>query len=464
MKDFTKGNIPRLMLSFLVPMLLVNTLQALYMLIDAVWAGQLLGSYGVAIIATGMPVIFLLSSFIAGIVVGAAILAGQAFGSGNHKMLSDIISTSLIGTVAVSLLISIPGIVFCGPLLKLINTPPGLLHGARVFLTLIIAGMTLSALGQWFASMLNATGDSRTPLKILLITLALNAILAPILITGAKLFHPLGIAGSALSTIISNIVGIIICYLVWYNHKLSKIAPLRFKIHLETLRKIIAVGFPLSLQMIIVSSSFMFILSLANKFGQDVTAAFGIGNRVDQFSFLATFAVTAAISAMTAQNIGAGKIERIPEIARWGLIMSLGITLFFSVSVILFPDTITSIFTREPAVMGYARHYLRVAGFSYLALAFLFAYQGVLRGAGDTFGSFIMISCSMIFLRVPLCYILSHYTSLRETGLWVGILISAIAGALAFYLYYKGGRWKVHGSKFAQKEAEQAEPILPELP
>jgi Na+-driven multidrug efflux pump len=189
--------------------------------------------------------------------------------------------------------------------------------------------MTIGALGQWFASMMNAAGDSRTPFFILLSTLILNAVLAPVLITGAHIFPPLGIAGSALSTIISNVVGGIICLIVWRTHRLAEVAPFRFRVHLGTLKKIVGIGFPLSLQMLIVSSSFLFILSLANSFGQNVTAAFGIGSRVDQFAFLATFAVTAAISAMTAQNIGAGKLERIPEITRWGLIFSASIALCY---------------------------------------------------------------------------------------------------------------------------------------
>jgi putative MATE family efflux protein len=446
MKDFTTGSIPKLMVTFLVPLLLSNTLQALYLLIDAIWAGRLLGSSGVAIVATGMPVIFFLSSFMAGIVVGASILAGQAFGSRNREKLSDIISSSAIGTLALSASISIPGVIFSGHLLKLINTPPPLMHGARVFLALIIGGMTLSALVQWFSAIMNATGDSRTPLNILLISLVLNTVLAPVLITGAGIMPPLGIAGSALSTITSNLVAAVICFFVWRRHRLSDIAPFRFCVHGETLRKIAAVGFPLALQMLIVSSSFLFILSLANRFGPDVTAAFGIGSRVDQFAFLATFAVTAAISAMTAQNIGAGRNERIPEIARWGLAISLTIALFFSGTVMLFPDSITALFTREPAITAITRHYFRIAGLSYLALAVLFAYQGVLRGAGDTFGSFLMIAFTMIFLRVPLCYLLSHYTFMRETGLWAGISISSFAGALAFSTYYTSGRWKERGT------------------
>jgi putative MATE family efflux protein len=364
--------------------------------------------------------------------------------------------------MALTFVISALGVVLCAPLLRLINTPEPLFNGTRLFLSIIIGGMFVNALVQWFFAIMNAAGDSKTPFKILVVTVILNAVLAPVLITGAGIFPPLGIAGPALSTICAHFVGAAACFFVWRNHHLSEIAPFRFRVHWETLRKMIMIGFPMALQMLIVSSSFLFILSLANKFGPSVTAAFGIGSRVDQIAFLATFAVTAAVSAMTAQNIGAGKMERIPEILRWGLLLAAGMSCFFAAAVMIFPGAITLLFTNDPSVIAVARNYFYIAGVSYLALAVTFTYQGVLRGAGDTFGSFIMIACSMIFLRVPLCYYLSHNTPLREVGLWVGITVSAIAGAAAFYFYYASGCWKKYGAKAAVPVADAPLP-LPEL-
>lgn len=458
MKDFTTGSIPKLMMKFLVPLLLSNILQALYMLIDAVWAGRLLGPSGVAIVTSAMPVIFLMASLLAGIAIGASILAGQAYGSKNCETLSDIISTSAIGTVILSLVVSVLGIVFCDPLLRLINTPPQLFGGAHIFLAFIIGGIGISSIVQWFSAILNAMGDARTPFKILLISLFVNAVLAPVLITGVGIFPPLGLAGSALSTIIANIVSVIICFFVWRNHKLSKIAPFRFSMHWQILKKIAMVGFPMALQMIIVSASFLFILSLANKFGPNVTAAFGIGSRVDQFAFLAIFAVTMAISMMTAQNIGAGKIERVTDIAKWGILFSLLLAFLFFAAVMIFPDTITMLFTKDAAITLLTRRYFRYIGVSYLALSILFAFQGILRGAGDTITSFIIIAFTMIFLRVPLCYYLSHSTALREVGLWLGISISSFAGAVIFYFYYAGGRWKK--CKHRMQEPCEAETVV----
>jgi Na+-driven multidrug efflux pump len=103
------------MLAFLVPMLLTNTLQAVYMVIDMMWAGRLLGAKGVAVVATGMPVVFFLASLVSGITIGASILAGQAYGSKNHAMLTDIVSSSAIGVVGVSLAVSVAGVFLCGP-------------------------------------------------------------------------------------------------------------------------------------------------------------------------------------------------------------------------------------------------------------------------------------------------------------------------------------------------------------
>lgn len=459
MKDFTTGNIPKTMFKFLIPLLLGNMLQAVYMLIDAIWAGRLLGPAGVAVVATGMPVAFLLSSVVIGIIVGASILAGHAFGAKNRAALTDIVSTSMIGTAGISLAISVAGVIFCGPLLRLINTPASLQHGAHIFLSLIIASMPLSSMGQWFGAMMNAAGDSKTPFRIMFVSLIVNAVLAPVLITGAGIFPPLGITGSALSTIIANIVAAILCVSAWKSHHLAEIAPIKFEVHWHTLRTIIKIGFPMALQMLITSSSFLFVLALANKFGPNVTAAFGIGGRIDQLSFMATFAVAAAASAMTAQNYGAGRLDRIPQIANWALIYALGLAAVFSVSVVAFPNAVTSMFTNDPAILPLTRHYFYVTAFSYLMLGVLSAYLGILRGTGDTITSFIIVAASMIFLRVPLCYYLSNYTGLRETGLWIGITVSSSAGALAFYLYYASGKWKTRGTRL-QKPPE--EPVIAE--
>lgn len=447
-KDFTKGSIPKLMISFLIPILLSNLLQAAYMLIDAFWAGRLLGSEGVAVIATGMPVVFLLSSLIGGIIFGASIMAGHAFGSRNRDSLTDIISTSAIGTTAMALFISVAGVIFCKPILLAINTPGPIFHETRVFLSIIISATVFASLGQWFAAMMTAAGDSKTPFFILVVSLVINAVLAPLLISGLWIFPKMGIAGSAVSTAAANISAAGFGLFVWRGHHLAEIAPFRLKTHMNTFKRIIEIGFPLALQMMVVSGSFLFILSLVNKFGTGLTAAFGIGSRIDHIAIFAIFAVTATISAMTAQNVGAGNFERIPGIMKTGMLLSLGFVVIYMAAVLIFPYQVAGIFTSDPSVIAKTAHYFRTVSFGYIAMAILFTYQGVMRGAGDTLASFLMIAFSMIIFRVPVCYYLSH-THLQETGIWLGMALSSFVGMVMFYFYYISGRWKEQGEKIA---------------
>ena len=214
--------------------------------------------------------------------------------------------------------------------------------------------------------------------------------------------------------------------------------------------------------MLIVSSSFMFILAQANAFGPAVTAAFGIGSRVDQFVFLALFAITSAVSAMTAQNFGVERYSRIDEIARWGALMAVSIALVFCALVMLFPSAVAGLFTGDTAVHALTRHYFRAVGLSYVGLAVLFSYQGVVRGAGDTVASLLITALSMVVFRAPLCYVLSQWTPLRETGLWLGITFSSFAGAAAFYLYYLSGRWKKKGTACAAPDSTARVACIPE--
>ena len=454
MKDFSTGSIPKHLLSFFIPLFLANTMQAIYMMIDAIWAGRLLGPSGVAIVSTGTPVIFFLSSLLAGVVLGGAILVGQAYGAHDFKRIANVISTSFLATIVISFFVALVGVIGSGFILHVINTPAEIYSEARLFLIIICVGIVFSMLVMWFASAMNAVGDSKTPMTILLITLIINAVLAPLLILGVGVFPKLGVAGSAVSTVFANIIGVILCFFAWRKHRLSKMSPIRIEFHKDTVKRIFAVGFPLSLQLIVVSSSYLFILSLVNAFGPTATAAYGIGSRVDQFAFMASFAVSTAISAMTAQNIGACKNERVSEVLRWGLIMTVSIAVVFAVSVFLFSGRIVYLFTNDPGVAAIARPYFLVAGVTYLAFSILFAFQGVFRGAGATLSSLIIVSFTMIFLRVPLCFLLSHVPQLKELGLWIGIATSTSVGALTFWLMYLNGGWMKGRKKVSVVECE----------
>ncbi len=447
MKDFSVGSIPRHLITFAIPMIMSSLVQAIYAVIDAIWVGRLLGHQALAAVSTTMPVIFFSASLIIGVGIAAAILTGQSFGAKNLDRLRLVISNSLFISIGLSLVVTVVALCGARPVLKLINTPDSILDTATTFLQITILGFGGVTIYQWFNGLMNGLGNARTPLLMQLATIGLNTVLAPLLILGIGTGKPLGVAGSALATLIANVFGVILVIILYRRNTFLRTLGFAWKFDWPLAKKILIMGIPMSLQMIVVSASFLLITSLVNKFGEAVTAAFGIGSRVDQFAFMTIIAVSGAISSMTAQNIGANKAERIPLIIRWGLIVSVCFSLFFLVLAYGFAKPIAHLFTNDALVVQHTIAYFKIVCFAYVGFAILFSFQGVVRGAGDTMSSLIIVSCSMMFIRIPLCYYLAEKTSLHEYGLWLGMTISILIGAIVFWLYYLSGRWKLAAAK-----------------
>jgi len=257
-----------------------------------------------------------------------------------------------------------------------------------------------------------------------------------------RLFNPLGVAGSALSTVIAAAVGTIIYYFSLRHLHLFQKAKFHFKFDFSMMKKIISLGWPASLQMIIVSGSGLIIVSLANNFGADITAAYGVAFRTDQFGATAIFSVGIALTSIVAQNIGAKKFDRVKETLKYGLYFAISMGVFYAAIVNIFPVQIAKMYTKDPAVITAVTSYFRYAGISFVGFGMMFCYLGVVRGAGDTFGALVMVAINLILVRTPVCYALAEWTPLKENGLWIGLTVGTFAGAFLYYLYYRSGRWK----------------------
>jgi putative MATE family efflux protein len=210
---------------------------------------------------------------------------------------------------------------------------------------------------------------------------------------------------------------------------------------MEITKKIFFVGIPLSFQMIVISLSGILIVSLVNTFGPEVTAAYGIGLRLDQLSLLPAMAIGMSVSSMASQNLGAQKYDRVKELFNLSVAASLLLSFFFFILIYGFPEMVSSIFTEEQSVIAYAVEYIRTVSFTYFLFSIIFVLQGIVRGAGDTMYMSLITFISVVLIRYPLALILAK-SSLKEKGIWVGILVSAILGLLMNYLYYASGRWK----------------------
>ncbi|MFH1368439.1 MAG: MATE family efflux transporter [Elusimicrobiota bacterium] len=443
MRDFTKGSVLEQLIAFSIPMLLANLLQAALGLINAIWVGRLLGHQAFAAVSSTMPIIFFFVSAIIGLTMATNILVGQAFGSKNMAFLAKVLSNSFMSSVVMCVFISALGFMFTPLFLHIMKTPADIVPDARIYLRTMFIGVTFTFIFFWFSGILRGLGDAKTPLYLLIVATVLNIVLVPLLIKGYGPMPGFGIEGAALAPIISNAVMVVLAYFfVLRTHVLLNVHSWDYAVDWYIIKKIFVIGIPMSLQMVLVAMSEIFVVSLVNSFGSSTTAAYGIGMQLDQLSFLPAMAIGMSVSSMAAQNLGAREFDRVKKILKLSILMSLALSTGFFIVIYSFPARIASIFTNEPQVIAITVGYIRIVSISYFFIAVMFALQGVVRGAGDTLYMFLFTLLGLVIIRYPIAVLLIKYTSLREHGIWIAIVLSTIISLALNYWYYRSGKWK----------------------
>jgi putative MATE family efflux protein len=447
MQDFTKGNVLRQVIGFSIPLILANLLMTCYGIINMIWVGRLLGHEAVAGIASAMPVLMLFPSFLIGLGMATSILIAQAYGQKNEPLMKRVLANSFMAIFVLCVILSIAGTLMRRMVLHWVHTPPEVLEMAASYLGVLVGSMLLQFYFNWLSGMLRSLGDATTPLIIILAATLLNIILVPLFITGAGPLPRLGLTGAAWGTVLANfLAGLGGYFYVEKKYPLFNIRRWEFTVDWAIIKRVFGIGIPASLQMIVASVSGIFIISLVNRFGTEVAAAYGIGIQVDTVAFFPAMTIGFAVTSMVGQNLGAGKMGRVHEIMNKSLLVSVAISLVFACGVILFPRQIGTLFLsstdHREAVLGHLQHYYRYIGFTYVIFAALFAIQGVVRGSGDTMPLMVLAVISFILVRIPLAHVLARRTGLGESGIWAAILISTAIAIMISYGYYKSGRWE----------------------
>ncbi len=441
-QDFTTGSIPRHLLIFAIPMFLGNLLQALYNTVDTIWVGRFLGPEALAAVSVSFPIIFVLVSLVMGIGMGTTVLVAQYAGAKDWERVRRVVINSVGLLTIAGAAVSVIGYVFSEGALRLINTPEELIPLATSYLKIFFTGLIFMFIYNVMGAILRGLGDSRTPLNFLIIATVLNIILDPIFIFGIGPIPRMEVAGVALATVIAQGVSALLSirHLYKVNGLLSKDWRVYSKLDKELTLLTLKIGIPAGLQQTVVSVGALALTSIVNGFGHLVVAGYGVGNRLDHFSFMPAMSVSMAVSAVVGQNLGAGQEERAKQSLYWALILSGSISLAVTLGMQFLAWPISQIFTTDTQVLTYATEYLRIISFSYVFLAVMFSVTGFLRGAGDTLPTMLITMVSLWFVRIPLAKYFSILWGSR--GIWIGIAVSPVIGLTLTSLYYLKGGWR----------------------
>jgi putative MATE family efflux protein len=439
MKDLSTGNPGKLILKFAIPMLLGNVFQQLYNVVDAIVVGKFVGKEALAAVGTSGPVIFLLISFLIGITMGFTIVVSQYFGAKDIVKVKKAINTLYIFLFFTSLVMSVVGILLSGYIFRLINLAPEIVPQARLFLNIFFAGLVFLFGYNGTSAILRGLGDSKTPLYFLIgsvvVNIGLDLIFVPV-------FH-WGVAGVASATIISEALAFIvqIIYLNKY-HKVVKFSFRDLNFDKAIFRKSIRIGIPTGLQQTFVAVGMIALYWVVNRFGIDANAAYSVAGRIDSFTAMPAMSFAVALSTFVGQNIGANKPERVKAGLRATFFMTNAVTLTISAFILFFARGLMHMFTNDAAVIELGRGYLVVIGIFYFLFSTMFVINGVLRGAGDTLIPMFISLFSLWIVRIPVAYLLSNVPSIGVHGIWWSIPIGWFSGLVAYYAYYRSGRWR----------------------
>ena len=379
-KDLTTGKIMPIFVNFTVPLVLGNLFQLTYNAVDSIIVGHFVGKEALAAVGICNPVSTLMILFLNGLCMGASILMGIQYGAKDYETLHRQISTTLLSGAVFSFFLTLVCAIFAVPILLLLQVDPSIMDMTVQYLRIIFLGLMFTFLYNFFSSTLRALGDSASPLYFLIISAILN-------IFGDLFFVIVLKAGSngcAISTVLSEALCCLFCII--YIQKKVPILRLGKKwlvFDARLLKKTIAYGWASAMQQATVQMGKIAIQALVNTMGVSVAAAFAVVNRIDDFAITPEQNIAHAMTALMAQNKGAGKNDRMREGFRCGMILELVYGAAVMLICLGFARPLMSLFVKDEEVIGHGVVYLHLIAVMYILPAITNALQGFFRGIGD---------------------------------------------------------------------------------
>ena len=435
-KDLTQGNLIITLISFALPYVAANFLQALYGAADLIIVGKFCDNAVVSAVATGSQLLQTFNFFITGLTVSATVLIGRAFGAKQYDNILKIINTMTICFIIAALFLSGIIIAFDNPLLKLLQTPDEAFSYTADYIFVCAIGLIFVFAYNAVSAVLRGLGNSIAPMYFIAVSCIIN-IIADIVLVGR--FH-MGAQGAAVATVFSQAVSVIIG--IVYIRKGNFVFKFKFrhlKFDVETAKEIFKIGLPLSLQDTLIPVSFLFLFSLANSMGVAASAAYGAVIRLNAFMMLPAGSFSMALTALTAQNLGAGNMKRALEALKLSIMFAFTFGVIFFMWQQLAPKTAIAIFSTDAAVLNAGSEYLKSFSYDYLLVPFVFCFNGFFFGLGRTVFAAANSIFSAFAIRIPVAFILCSVipgATLFELGIAAPAASILTSCAAFMYLVY----------------------------
>lgn len=434
-KNLTTGNIFKTIISFCLPFLLSYFLQTLYGMADLFIIGQFNGVESTTAVSIGSQVMHMITVMIVGLAMGTTVMIGQAIGAEKKEDVTAAISNTVVLFFVLSIAATVLLLCLVRPITAVMSTPKEAVQGTISYLTICFMGIPFITAYNVISSIFRGMGDSRSPMYFIAVACAVNIGLDFLLIGG---FH-MGAAGAALGTTLSQTFSVFVSLAFIAKNK-SRIALNRKNFHLnrKIMGSILKIGFPVAVQDGFIQIAFLVITVIANRRGLNDAAAVGIVEKIISILFLVNSTMLSTVSALCAQNIGAGKHDRAKQTLKYALLIT---TFFGLLSVIVMqvaPEPFIGLFTSDAKVIRMGAQYMHGYVFDCILAGIHFCFSGYFCAYGKSWISFVHNVAAILCARIPLAYLASVYfpDTLLPMGLATstGSLVSVVI-CIFFFLW-----------------------------
>ncbi|MHA2905001.1 MATE family efflux transporter [Ralstonia mannitolilytica] len=439
----------RTFVAFLGPLIVANILQSLSGTLNNVYVGHMLGVKALAAVSAFFPILFFFIAFVIGLGSGAAVLIGQAWGAKKPDAVKTVAGTTLSVGLVAGAVVALLGGPFAHALLRRLGTPADILGDATLYASVMLYAMPGLFVFLLATAMMRGVGDTRTPLRTLLLSTAIGLVLTPSFIRGWFGLPQLGVASGAVATTIAFLVALawLGFFLRRRNHPLAPDAALARHLWIDfaMLRTVLKIGVPTGIQLVVISIAELALLSLVNGFGSDATAAYGAGTQIISYVQFPAMSIAITASILGAQAIGSGNTERLDAITRTGLWLNVAVTGLMVVMALLFSRAVIGWFTTNTEVMDLAQSLLHISLWSSVIFGMASVFSGVMRASGTVMAPTAISILAIVAVEVPVAWALSRH--IGTDGIWAAYPAAFIAMFVMQGAYY-GFVWRRRAQRF----------------
>ena len=435
--DFTSGAPWKKIVLFALPLMLSNVLQQMYTTVAGIIVGRGISHIGLAAVGLSGPYLRVLTSLFMGVAMGGNVLIAQYFGAKDKIGLRRTVHTAIVMSIGAGLVLSAIGIASTPLILRMTNTPEEVYPMAATYMRILFSGIVFQMTYNMLASFLRGMGDSRTQLYILIVTSIVNAGLCWILVIG----FGMGVTGAGIANVFSQLLSVVIIFFCLQRNEWTKISIKELKMHGSYAKELLRIGLPTAASQVAMSLSGMIVMGFITSYGTESIAGYTVGSNLEMYVAMPVQSLNMSVTPFAAQNVGAGRMDRVDQASKQVVALNSGINLLLSIIVLIFSAPLLGMFTDNAGTIAAGTIMLWIIVPSHILSAINQPLSGVIRGSGDPLTPMINSLLMYVVIRIPIIMLLDKIYSRIEI-VYISQTIANFIGLVQIYIVYRRGAWR----------------------